>query len=315
MHKHQFTDNLQILESKKFTKGREFKTEYPSPLLIFSSFFSEVEKRTDGKTVLSGENPVTNLNEDGTENTSWGRIMLKYQIDIDQEMHYQVAVLAAFDIGKPIIKVVSGIEVRACTNLCIFSGDDIAKFELAYNPEGALIAFKNYIERLNQKIQNAKEIILHLVNTKIKPTELPEIIGKAFLLTETNGYISGKNCLNKAVEMLCNKKSKYYQLQANFNAWHLYNSCTEYFAEKCSFLDIPEKALAMWEILKPGLMPVPKAAQGRLNIDNFLESEVNTVMVEEVENLQIEEQAETVESGESSQPSPAKTPKKAVKRR
>ena len=50
-----------------------------------------------------GSEEIINKNEDGTENKSFGRFNMIKTYQIDNEISYQIGLLYAFDLNKPII--------------------------------------------------------------------------------------------------------------------------------------------------------------------------------------------------------------------
>lgn len=244
----QLQDEKNVLQSKSFKRGG---VTYDSPSALLQPVLNSFYNFPSLELTLTGENENTNVNADGSENTSFGRLNLVSKFEIDDNVFYEVGLLAALDLGTPVIKIYRGAKVRACLNLCIFSSEDTVSFKLADGINHELVGA--YLASVVAKIQEAKDIIQGLKGVLIAPELLPQIIGGIVLDSSKKEATNGTNSVLNGIRLLLDSKSKYYHLQNGFNAWDLFNAFTEYFAPKCSVFDIPEKTRDMYKILRANI--------------------------------------------------------------
>ena len=266
-----FFTQSEILNSKGYVKGM---INYPTPNIILDGLMNIEEQRFN--ILLKGDYEVININDDGTENISFGRLDLQYRMNLDEMHSYTIGLIIALDKGKPIAKVYSGMEVKTCLNLCIFGADQVNKFDISTNPEGYKIFFQDEFKRIEAKAREYKAIKRALENTHFSQEEVHKLNGALLYNILENNGIAGTNPLINAIKLQTEKHSIYYS-KDGLNAWLFYNSLTEYLAQKVHILDIPEKALNIFATLKQ-YINIPKYEEDIFN-------EVTPAVLELAENL------------------------------
>ncbi|CAH8285901.1 hypothetical protein EV196_106139 [Mariniflexile fucanivorans] len=233
----------EILNSKGYVKG---VLSYPSPNQLFSGLF-DIEN--DYNCELQGTHEFINLNEDKTENISFGRIHLNYNFKIDNELRYDLGLIVALDKGKPIAKIYSGVKVNACMNLCIFGAEQIIRFEISSTGDSYKDVFKNQFQHIKKNIDLSKRIIEVLKNYHLSHDKIQRLNG--YILEEIikNNSVAGTNPILNAIKLQSEKSSRYFA-NKGLNAWLYFNSLTEYLNEKIHPLDIPEKALNLFKAVE-----------------------------------------------------------------
>lgn len=226
----------------------------PGSLINFPSPLSLAQSATEVSDLqYTGSMEVENKNEDDSKNISFGRFNMIKSYPIDDEITYQIGILHAFDLNKPIVKVYSGIQVSACLNLKIFKADNIQKFDFTNNSQGGMESVKNYISKVEEEIENAKRIIKFLKSVILTPQETYTLVGYLVTKVTEEKNICGTNAIQKGVELFTKKDSVYYYKNEGFNAWLLLNSFTEYYTNKTELLDIPEKCLNLYLLISKKL--------------------------------------------------------------
>lgn len=241
--------NEEILNSHKFIKNG---IEYPNPSFYLTpviKLFTEQNKK--GQLIIQGD--IADQVGDKTSNdkiyTSYNRVSLIKTFDIDEEINYQIGFVYALDLGKPIIKVFSGVNVKDCTNLCIFGADKKQEFLIANNSEGATLHVQKYIETLTNDIKQAKQIIHDMKNTFFNTREVEKMLGDFLLGFSATKNVAGTQCLLNAANLLTSKESMYY-FENLTNAWNIYNSLTHQICNKKHILQQPEKVYTLWNEMK-----------------------------------------------------------------
>jgi len=237
----------EILESKGYKKGF---SEYHAPGKFFEGLLNIEEEKFNIS--VNGSHEDISINEDKTENLVFKRFNLMYTFTIDEELQYNLGLVVALDMGKPIAKIYSGVQVKACLNMCIFSSDQVIKFDLSSNPTGYKAHFIEQFKRISERVERSKVIINELKKIQLTQFKIDELNGAILRnLIATNGT-AGTNPIINGIKLQSRNDSKYFT-KNGLSAWLYYNSLTEYVEEKIHVLDIAEKALNIFEVLKDNL--------------------------------------------------------------
>jgi hypothetical protein len=237
-----FTEQ-EIINSCGYVKGLEY--EAPRDLLA-GTLEIEPEKF---EISLGGAKEQISINDDGTENISFGRVNVMYTFKLSEDMQYNLGLIVALDKGKPIAKIYSGMQVIACMNMCIFGAEQVQKFDILTTGMSYQEIFRNEFKKIEEKVFKGKQIIKWLKEIFISEEEINEINGFILMnLTREKG-IAGTNPVLSAIKDQCNKSSKYYA-KNGLSGWMYYNSLTEYLEPHVHILDIPEKALNLFSVIR-----------------------------------------------------------------
>jgi len=223
------TENYEVLNSHKFIKNG---IEFPAPSYYLQPIIESFNNSPEGNLVIQGDDPdeVTN-HSTGEKLTAYRKVSLVKTFDIDEELTYQIGFVYALDIGKPIIKVFSGPNVRACTNLCVFGADKKQEFLIANNTAGALLMVQDFISKLHDDIIKAKQIIHDMKNTFFNEGQVEKMLGDFLMNFSKVNNIAGTQCLLDCAKLLTDKTSLYY-FEQNTNAWNIYNALTHQICNK-----------------------------------------------------------------------------------
>jgi len=240
--------NMAILESHKVVKNG---VAYPSPAFYLNPILKELEESPEGSLIIEGTNIDEMVDKETNEKyIAYQRVSLIKEFTIDEELSYKIGFVYALDIGKPIIKVFTGANVHACTNLCVFGADKKQEFLILNNTEGAQLQVKNYIQSLAQDMKQAKEIIHSMKNTFFNNEETKKMLGNFLLNFSKVKNVAGTQCLLDAATLLTDSKSMYY-FEEQTTAWNIYNAFTHNICNKKHILQQPEKVFVLYnEMLK-----------------------------------------------------------------
>lgn len=239
----QFTKD-EILNSKGYVKG---VTTFEQPTLLFKDLLDiETDKFNIG---LNASHEIINVNEDLSENISFGRMDLQYTFNIDDELQYNLGLIIALDKGKPIAKIYSGTQVKACLNMCIFGAEQIHRFDINTTGFSYRDVFKNEFKGIEEKVKKAKVIIKNLKSIHLTTEKIHTLNGAILHNIIKNNGVVGTNPILNGIKLQSDRNSK-YNSKEGLNAWLYYNSLTEYLNEKIHILDIPEKALNVFDCVK-----------------------------------------------------------------
>lgn len=230
-----------VMDSKAFVKGSvTFKTarEYIEPFLEKTSKICN-----DYSVAISGLDE--NANEDGTLNIAYGRVKVETKLPASFQamgMVGKIGMVYGLDTQKPIIKVYTGTEVSACTNLTVFRALDLFQVGMLENFSTVYDHVQQYTDRIYDTIEKYKIMVEQLKNQKFEQNTLNQALGKLLNASIANNYIGVQPIISAARE-LANPKSMYHAKDGITDGWNLYNSITDHITHKSDILDAPSKTL------------------------------------------------------------------------
>lgn len=235
--------NSEILNSHSYVKSGQ---PFFSPSYYLEPFLNLVEG-SEGELKLDATHPTEIRDNNGTVTyKAYERVSAVQEIKLTDELSYKVGYIYALDIGKPIIKVFSGINVFAYTNLCVFGAEKKQEFLISNNFEGAAIQAKSYLQTLRQDADNALEIIHNMKNTFFDQQAVKDMLGEFLINFSKVKNIAGTQCLLSAAKRLTDKKDKLYYFEEQTTAWKVYNALTHDICNKSHLLHQPEKVQSLF---------------------------------------------------------------------
>lgn len=235
----------EILKSKTFVKegsGAIFR----SPTDYLMPFVDTVNNKLSGYKITSKvSNAVVNMNDDGSENVSFGRVNI--QADgpvIDGISMPTIGIVYGLDINKPVIKVYTGTNVSACTNLCVFNPADLFQMEIMNNLERIYSLAEEYAEDISKKYEKYQKVIKELQSQEIDMMETQMLLGGLLMRGVVDGVL-GTNGVVMGTRELMDKKSVYSIKEGVTTKWNIYNAITQYITDKVDILDKPSKTLRL----------------------------------------------------------------------
>lgn len=235
----------EVLDSKiyvKDTSGLVFRTpnEYISPFIDVVSKIT-----TDFKvTVVDGS---INQNEEGDFNRAYSRVLVEaklpaaysYEGETDRDsLDSKIGFIYALDLQKPVVKVFTGKDVRACTNLTIFNADHLYSQELTGNVAGLYKKAQGYIDTFNSDLEEFLQTMQILTSKTYTGKDLDELNGRMIRQTLKTPKL-GTTPILQGIKELYEPKSIYALKDKTTTGWNYYNAITEQLKKA----DITDKAL------------------------------------------------------------------------
>lgn len=236
----------EVLDSKTYVKENSM-VKFEPPSEYISPFVDEVSRLTDNFRVQAIQGSV-NQEKTGEKNIAYSRVLIealmpsKYDItgQNDKESAQSVVgMVYALDVQKPVVKVYSGKNVYACTNLCIFNADNLYRQELT----GGRTVYKKakeYTDTMEADVQEFIEICEKLKNNHYAGDELNKKIGE--LLKDSFRY-KMSSYVTRGVQLMLDSKTMYALDNGSTSEWNFYNAITEIIKSDKNISDRADKVV------------------------------------------------------------------------
>ena len=188
---------------------------------------------------------VINDNEGGERNTAFGRIAIEAKV-ANSVPGFQsvIGMIYALDIQKPIVKIYTGQNASACTNLTIFNAEGVFEQSLL---SGFNTVYGKATEYLNKKEAEAvefTEIYNELTTSLMSTEELNHEIGR--ILRSAPRTRIGTTPIVQACSRLDSKETIYYVKPGEpCSKMNLYDAITQSFTNSKDILDKPIKTIQL----------------------------------------------------------------------
>ncbi len=230
----------ELLQTKAFVKsGVAFNTpdRYISPFIDkVQSLNPSFEVKTSGV--------VENANEDESHNIAYSRALVTAKVGIDSIFKFQAGIVYGLDVQKPVIKTFCGLEVSACTNLCIYKAQHVSQ---AFLTDDFARIYTELAENLRRYEDIAEEYRVISAGLKARVLDIPgiQLIMGRLLEHGIKDKALGTNVVLSAANAIYDAKSAYAIKEGQTTAWNLYNATTAYVTEKTDILDKTSKTLSL----------------------------------------------------------------------
>ncbi len=235
----------ELLESKIYVKDGSAMS-FKSPAEYINPFLDRVSKLTNSFEVEGIKSAINKNEEDNTENVSYGRFLIEAvlpsQFDVEDCIS-KIGLIVALDNQKPLMKVYSGKDVRACMNLTIFNADNVFTQEMLGNTNSIYGKAVEYADKMEEGLEEFKAKVEIMKNTIYSGSTLNEKTGQLVKDSMLNSKLGHTVILQGFKEML-DSKSKYALKNGETTAWNYYNSITE-FIKRADIADQPSKTVIL----------------------------------------------------------------------
>ncbi len=199
------------------------------------------------------DQPVTNMEEDGTLNVAYPRVNIEATLgDPMTGFKSVIGMIYGLNTQIPIAKVYTGQSVSVCMNLCIFSAEDIFEQNLLGNEQDSLYKTVERFKRDKDKqIENYTKIYNKMVNNQLSPDELKDLMGD--LLLKSSRSKLGTSPIVGAANSLTDPKSIYYVNEGSdfrCNEWNVYNAATQVLTDRDDVVQRPNKTMELIELMR-----------------------------------------------------------------
>lgn len=237
----------QLNDSKVYVKN---DMSFMHPKSIIQPFLDSIDFQDDENMVVKVQSPVVNDNLDGTSNIAYPRFALEVSRSLDNSLSETYTnvfgVLAAMDIGKPTVKVYSGFNAKACTNLTVFNAEHVYSQDLLQNFANLWKMVKSYHDMNEEKVEEYKAVHEKLINTFLDNERVNNTLGKALRIA--NKYGLGTTPVVGAAKLLDNRKSIYY-FEKETSLYNVFSAITQGITDSPEIVTRPDKTVAAARIL------------------------------------------------------------------
>lgn len=209
-----------------------------------------VQVKTPDQLVLEENNPINVYN----------RVVVQAVLpdDLVVDNHSQVVgMVYGLDVRKPVVKFYSGALDNVCTNLCVFSPDQLSCAGL--EPETAI----NYkpIENIMKLIEETSQFIKKMKSMqfdcsyKNTSEKLGDWVKQSMVCTYDNGFGKVKVASTTPIDayklLFEDTESRYFVKDGITNMYNIYGAFTQIFTDsmKRDLLNVCEKTLLVKQIL------------------------------------------------------------------
>lgn len=236
-----------ILDSNIYVKN-DSNLQFKSPRQYIEPFLQAVNA-SDSSIHIETSRKVSNQDiATKEEYIAYGRVLVEVNKGNGIPEHDSIiGMVYALDIGSPTIKVYTGQNARACTNLMVVGAEDVYSQSMIQNYSRVYKIAKEFYDNKAEEIDEYNQFYELLNNTYYSHDDMNKIIGK--MLRGSLNTI-GSSVIVQGVRNLSNEKSKYY-VSDGTSANNLYQSMTQVITDQKSYiLEKPNKTLKLTELFK-----------------------------------------------------------------
>ena len=216
-----------VLDSKIYVK-ESGAVKFEAPKYYLEPFIDSL-----GENVLSYRvevaSPVSNQNVDSDDvNTAYPKVLVEAHVGTHIEGFDSVIGMIYSLDSKPIVKVYSGENARACINLTIFNVEHVFEQNLLTNYKdvyGKTLLWRNNKEKQAVEFETT---LKKLQNQFMDEKQLNELMG--YLLLKSRKARIGTSPIVSAAQYLTDPASTYYPYHGEefrCSRWNVYNSVTQ----------------------------------------------------------------------------------------
>lgn len=234
-----------ILKSKVYIKENS-GVNFGSPRQYIEPFLEKMKDSGATYRVAVAER-TANKEEEGEINEAYGRVLIEAKLPNEfcvNEHDSVIGMLYALDTQKPSMKIYSGENAWACTNLSIFGSRYIHSVELVQGVNSVYDKTMEYMEGLTQQLSRFRTIYTKMNEKIYEGEEINTIVG--YLLRESYKNKSiGTTPIISAMQSMEDNKSKYAIRENKISQWLTYNAITQYVTDKCSISEKASKSVSI----------------------------------------------------------------------
>lgn len=229
----------QVLNSKVYVKEQS-TISFGSPRQYIEPFLEKLHG-INPEFKVSVSDRVANKEESGTLNEAYGRVLVEAKLPNVHSAYEHDSVIGlvySLDTQKPELKVYSGENAWACTNLSIFGARYIHSVQLLQGTSSIYEKALEYVDGLAEQLRRFKEIYEKMNEKVYSGDQIDRVMG--YLLREgiKNRQI-GTSPVLAAAKDLDDPKSRYAIREDKTSQWNIYSALTQYVTDK---VDIADKA-------------------------------------------------------------------------
>lgn len=235
-----------VLNSKIYLHDKS-QISFGSPRQFIEPF---LEKLVNSKVSFSVKvsDRVANKEENSDIlNEAYGRVLVEAKFPNEysiNEHDHVIGMVYALDTQKPTMRIYSGENAWACTNLAIFGANYIHNVEIMQGIGSIYDKGLEFVENISEQLAKFQKIYSIMNDTQYEGEDINKIMG--YLIRE--GYRNknlGINPILSAIKDLDDNKSKYAIRENKTSQWNLYSALTQYVTDKVDILDKSSKTVML----------------------------------------------------------------------
>jgi hypothetical protein len=247
----------EVLESKIFVNSSA-GTIFKSPKDYIEPFIDSISGITSDFTVQAVDGSI-NANDELDFNKAFSRVLIEANLPKDKYSYLgnndrdtldsKIGFIYALDLGKPIMKVFAGKDVRACTNLTIFDAEHLYSQEMTGNINSIYKKATEYANNIEKDLEEFLKKMNILINSRYEGSKLDELNGRMIKAALKKPKL-GTTPILSAIKDIYDPKSVYSidKVDKSISGWTYYNAVTENL-KKADIVDRSLKTVLLSEII------------------------------------------------------------------
>jgi hypothetical protein len=244
-----------ILSSKVYIHEKS-QASFGSPNAFIEPFLEKFKDINPTYRVAVSERSANKDSVSGALNEAYGRVLVeaKFPAEFTAYSHDSViGMVYSLDTQKPIIKLYSGQNAWACTNLAIFGARYVNQVEILHGYSSIYEKALEYIEGMTNQIRKFKELHEKMNEKQYEGEEINTIIGHLLRESYKNKAI-GTNPVLSALKDLEDNKSRYAIRDGKTSQWNVYSAMTQYVTDKSDISDKATKTVSISNLFVPDIL-------------------------------------------------------------
>lgn len=218
----------EILTSKIYVKENG-ALSFLSPNEYLKPFIDIVSPKAQSWEVKTSEAVVNKNTEDEVLNISYPRVVVEARLGGSiPGFESVIGLIYALNTQRPIMKIYSGQNVSACTNLTIFNSEFLFQQDLLGNYREVYSKAKDFYDHKVEEIVEFEEVYTRLNNTQLTRQQLNDKMGDMLLKSPRTRL--GTTPIVQAAKMLMDSSSAYSVYKGNSfqcSEWNIFNAVTQ----------------------------------------------------------------------------------------
>lgn len=238
----------EVLESKVYIQDKSQIT-FGSPKSYIEPFLDIIEKANlkVNYRVSVSERTANREAESEKINAAYGRVCIEAKLPEQYTVKNHDSVIGmvyALDTQKPTIRVYSGENAWACTNLAIFGARYIHQVDLMGGASSIYDKSLEFVEGIAEQLARFQRIYEYMNDTILVEDQIDKEFGRILRAANKNKFI-GTNPVLSALKDLEDPKSKYAIKEGRTTQWNMYSALTQYVTDKVDILEKSSKTVLL----------------------------------------------------------------------
>lgn len=238
----------EVLDSKIYTRENS-RVTFQSPRAYLEPFLNAIGS-TD--IICKVQDPVSNENIDGSRNVAYPRVLVEARVGAEIEGYDSIiGIIFALNIQNPVIKIYTGQNAHACTNLTIFNAKAVSQYSLMSDYTDVYSKAAYYLKEKQNEIEHFNSIKNRLLETFYNEEQLKSELGRLLLLTTQRNSKLSYGMIAGASKLIQDPNSRYYTKKHELiSMLTLYDAITQNITDSADLLYKPNKTIAVTQLLQ-----------------------------------------------------------------